>query len=89
MFTRPEPRASETTYNNSAITDHCVRSNHVIDWEGAKVIDREDNQKLRQVKEAIWIASSGPVMNRDQGAYHLSPIYGQLLPLTRKGEPVR
>ena len=33
-------RARESTHK-SAITDHAVEENHVIDWDKAKVVDRE------------------------------------------------
>ena len=29
--------------NKSAVTDHAISLNHVIDWDQAKVIDREGN----------------------------------------------
>ena len=90
VFTRAEKRASETVFNKSALTDHSARTNHVIDWEGAKVIDREDNRTLRQIKEAIWIENSFPVMNRDLGAYSLSHIYRPLFhPDQSSGESVQ
>ena len=52
----PEQKSSETCFNKSAVTDQIAKANHVIDWEGAGVVDRENNQKFRQVKEAIRIS---------------------------------
>ena len=40
-------------FNKSTLTDHATTKNHVICWEGAKIIDKEPNKRTRQVKEAI------------------------------------
>ena len=62
------------------VTDHISRNSCVIDWEGAKVIDREDNRRIRWIKEAVWIRKlkSAPVMNRDEGGYKLSHVWDHL-----------
>jgi len=39
-------RESSVTHK-SAITDHAVEENHVIDWEKAKVVDREAQRQTR------------------------------------------
>ena len=41
---RPEPPGqgrAVTVTHKSAITDHAVEENHVIDWDKAKLVDRE------------------------------------------------
>ena len=40
---RPEPpgQGKSSVTHKSAITDHAVEENHVIDWDKAKVVDRE------------------------------------------------
>ena len=55
-------------------------ANHDSDWERAKVyvVDRENNQRLRQVKEATRISQFAHIMYQDQGAYNLSNIYWPL-----------
>jgi len=35
--------------------DHVAKENHVINWSGAKILEREGHWKTRQVKESIWI----------------------------------
>ena len=77
MYTRSERKSSETYLNKRAVTDHIAKANHVIDWEGAEVVDRENNQRLKQVKEAIRISKSPHVMNQvqDWGTNNLSNIY--------------
>ncbi|XP_035665539.1 uncharacterized protein LOC118408783 [Branchiostoma floridae] len=41
-YTRFKKRQAQKEDKKSAVTDHVARKNCVIDWEGAKVIDRED-----------------------------------------------
>jgi len=63
-------RASESSVTHkSAITDHAVEENHVIDWDKAKVVDREAQQQTRWIKEALWIMKTPMCMNQDAGSY--------------------
>jgi len=32
-----------------------VEENHVIDWDKAKVVDREAQRQTRWIKEALWV----------------------------------
>jgi len=64
--------------NNSAITDHVAKENHVINWSGAKILE-EGHRKTRQVKESIGIRKEPNCMNRDGGAYSLPTAYDRLL----------
>ncbi|CAH1258851.1 Hypp2092 [Branchiostoma lanceolatum] len=84
-YTRSQKRQAQQVDKKSAITDHIARHNCIIDWEGAKVIDREDNRRTRWIKEAVWIRKTAPVMNRDEGAYKLSRIWDSVL--TAKAPP--
>ena len=61
------------------ITDHADRHNCVIDWEGAKVVDKETNRCARWIKEVIWIRKTEPTMNRDEEGYRLSHLWDSLL----------
>ena len=65
--------------HKSAITDHADRHNCVIDWEGAKKVDKETNRCARWIKEAIWIRKTKQTMNRDEGGYRLSHVLDSLL----------
>jgi len=65
--------------NKSAITDHVAKENHVINWSGAKIFERERHQKTRQVKESTWNRKEPNCMNRDGGAYSLPTAYGLLV----------
>ena len=63
--------SSETCFHKSAVTDYIPTANHIIYWEGAKVVDRENNKRLRQVKEAIRISQSSQFMNWDHGDHSI------------------
>ncbi|KAI8484651.1 hypothetical protein Bbelb_375920 [Branchiostoma belcheri] len=78
-YTRSQKQQAQKEEKKSAVTDHVARNNCVIDWEGARVIDREDNRRIRWIKEAVWIRKSTPVMNRDEGGYKLSHVWDCIL----------
>ena len=70
-----ERKLSETTVHKSAITDHVSQLNHLIDWDSAKLVERERDWSTRGVKEAIVIRQNkGKCMNRDEGRYNLSHL---------------
>ena len=81
-FTRAQKQESKQTYNKSAITDHAGRENHVIDWEGTRLVARESQDSARRIREAIWIKRTPNNMNRDGGAYQLSDIYDAVIAKT-------
>jgi len=64
--------------NKSAII-YVAKENLVINWLGAKILEREGHRKTRQVKESIWIRKEPNCMNRDGGAYSLPTAYDRLL----------
>ena len=73
--------------NKSAVTDHAICLNHIIDWDQAKVINRESNRVDRWIKEAIHIRKEqDKSMNRDEGSYQLSHIYDNLFASNLSGE---
>ena len=72
-------KCSTKVKHKLAITDHADRHNCVIDWEGAKVVDKETNRCVRWIKEAIRIRKTEPTMNRDEGGYRLSHVWDSLL----------
>jgi len=53
IFTRAEKTRAASICNKSVITGHVCNENHVIDWDKAKVTDRESNKSGRQIREAI------------------------------------
>ena len=80
VSTRAGRKESQSTTHKSAITDHVVDRNHVIGWKKGKVIGTEQNKYKRWIKEAIEIRKrEGHTMNRDEGQYHLTHVYDELL----------
>ena len=73
-------RSERTCCNKSAVTD-ITEADHVICWEGANIIGRENNQRLRQVKAAIRIKQSPHTMSRDSGHSTWATSTGLCLPL--------
>jgi len=71
-------RKSSVTHK-SAITDHAVEENHVMDWDSAEVVTREANRQTRWIKEALWIGKTPTCMNRDAGSYQLSHTWDQVI----------
>ena len=83
-YTRSQRKDSEHKLHKSAITDHAVKLNHVIDWDSAKALDTEDAHPIRKIREAINIRKlRNHTMNRDEGAYHLPDVYNSILPTER------
>ncbi|XP_072025290.1 uncharacterized protein [Amphiura filiformis] len=83
-YTRAKRKESLTEQNKSAITDHIAQENHVINCEGAKIIDKDSNQFTRKIREAMWIRRRGnKTMNRDIGMYSLDHVYDSLLNQSR------
>ena len=78
-FTRGNRKLSEKERWSSAITDHIVHKNHVMNWDSAKLRQRESDWKVRGIKEAIWIRKAPGNINRDEGRRTLPPLYDDLL----------
>ena len=82
---RPRPKKqSKQTNNKSAIIDHAGRENHVIDWEGTRLVAtcRESQDSARRIRKAISIKRTPNNRNRDGGAYQLSDIYDAVIAKT-------
>ena len=45
------------------MTDNSVQENHIIDWEGARAVDRESILQTGQLKEAIQIQKHPSTIN--------------------------
>ena len=41
--------------SKSAIADHALQNNHVINWDDAKVLQMESEASARYKRESIWI----------------------------------
>ena len=78
-YTRSQRKASESTDNKSALTDHATRVNHLIDWDNTTIVGRENDWQRRQIRETIRIRQEIRPINRDKGNYPLPPLWGPLL----------
>jgi len=82
-YTRTTSKSTATEQNKSAVTDHAISLNHVIDWDRTKLIDRESSRMNRWIREAIHNKKGqDKSMNRDEGSYQLSHINDYLLSAT-------
>ena len=91
-FTRQQRKDSSTAEFKSALAEHAVTMNHVIDWEGVKTLERVPDWHMRGIKEAIKIRQTPNNMNRPQGERYLLPnVWNTLLtrPLTAGGPSQR
>jgi len=77
--TRASRARESSVTHKSAITDHAVEENHVIDWHKEKVVDREAQRQTRWIKEALRIRKTPTCMNRDAGSYQLSHTRDQVI----------
>ena len=82
VYTWDRKRQSQSEMWCSALTDHALKENH-IDWESAKIIDKEQEDQARGIKEAIHIRKV-PNLNRHEGRYHLSYLLDDLLGAARR-----
>jgi len=87
-LTRADRKDLAAETNKSAITYHVAKENHVIDWSGAKILDREGHRITRQLKESICIRKKANCMNTDRGAYNLTTTYDHIL-VTRSSSTSR
>ncbi|XP_072051531.1 uncharacterized protein [Amphiura filiformis] len=58
-FTKAKRKASTSEQHKSAITDHVAQENHVINWEGASILDKDSNAVSRRIRESIQIPKVG------------------------------
>ena len=78
-FTRSQRRASENVYHKSAITDHALQNNHIIDWDHSKILCNDNNRNSRWIRESISIRKEPKCMNRDCGQFQLDHMYTPIL----------
>ena len=83
-YTRSSVSQASYERHKSAITDHAIQRNHVIDFDSVSILNREDNRKLRCIKESIEIRCHSDNMNRDQGGHLLDHCYDDVLALNGK-----
>mgnify|MGYP001545966652 CR=1 FL=1 len=78
-FTRANRKQSQSQQWSSAITDHTVQNNHIMDWDSARIVQKESDWRTRGIIEALWIRKTRTNINRDEGRHHLTHLYDDLL----------
>ena len=63
---------------NNSIAIHVQTTDHIIKWEDAEVIQREQHKTRRKIKEAMYVQTSRCI-NMDQGM-SLDPIWNDIIP---------
>ena len=53
--------------------------------QASEIVEQESDKFKRWIKESICITSNTPTMNRDEGAYQLSPIWTQVISIPKSG----
>ena len=77
-------KESSSEFHKLALTDHVAQENHVIDWEGAKIIDRDSNKLMFTRK----IRKRGPKsINQGEGLLSIDHIYNPLHKMTATSSP--
>ena len=59
---------------SNAIAVHVHETEHPIDWDSARVIERE-NTACRKIKESLHIKRSVNCINSDPGYYNMHPVW--------------
>ena len=62
----------------SPIYHHCNITGHTTSLE-VSIVGREDQNLMRQIKEAVYIRVNNPCLNKNIGKYHLPHIWGDVL----------
>ena len=60
VSTKVTRKASTGEQHKLAVTDHVAQANHIIDWEKARILDRDANPFSRKIRESIGILKKGP-----------------------------
>lgn len=71
-------RINEHRTRETAVHEHMSNTGHTIEWNRVKVLETEQIECRRKVKEAINIRQRTPALNRDAGT-DLPAIYSCLL----------
>ena len=61
------------------IHDHSVTSGHNVTIDNLSIVEREDQNLLRTIKEVLYIRVNNPSLNKNMGKYHLPHIWDEVL----------
>ena len=63
----------------SPIYDHSSISGHYVTIDNFSIVEREDQNLKRAIKEALYIRRNNPSLNKNIGKYHLPHIWDEVL----------
>ena len=72
-------RFKEHMKSLSPIYDHYNTSGHNVTIENFSIAEREDQNLMKNVKQALYIRVNNPSLNRNIGTYHLPHIWDEVL----------
>ena len=52
--TRSMAQETEAQCLKTAVSEHCSKENHLMNWEDCKVLESESNKIRRWIKENMW-----------------------------------
>ena len=79
-YNRASRKQSQSELSKSALANHTVQYNHVIDWDNAKILGKGCNASIRRICESMWVRRRGPqAMDRDEGAHFVSHVFDPFL----------
>ena len=50
---------------STSVRDHMLNCNHVVAWDDFKVLGRESNHWLLEIKESLFIKRDRPSLNKN------------------------
>ena len=74
-----EHRRASTTSSEVSQHLHIESPGHQVDIDSVKILDREPKYLERGIKEAIYIRTHQPTLNKDGGRYKLPTVYDKVL----------
>ena len=72
-------RLKEHKRESSPVGEHLTHTQHHFEKDNVQVLDKEARWFQRGVKEAVYIATRNPTLNRDQGRHNLPSVYSSLI----------
>ena len=72
-------RFKEHLKASSPIHDHSNISGHTVTIDNFSILEREDQNLMRTIIEALYIRFNNPSLNRNIGKYHLPHIWDEVL----------
>ena len=63
----------------SPVFDHYNISCHMVSVDNFSIVGREDQNLMRNIKEALYIRVNNPSLNKNIGKYHLPRIWDEVL----------